>query len=272
MLLSSALMNEAYELAVLGAGYVGAELASRAAKRGMRLYAVGRRPHPELGREGEPPFVRRDLLAEGAAGLPETRAAVVTFPIPDSEAGQRLVAELGSGGGRMLYLSTTGVYAERGGGRVDESSPVLPGHERVAGETLVRQHGGTVLRLAGLYGPGSDPLRWIERGMLRKCATLINLVHRDDLAEVVLDLLALPALPPVLNVSDGVPLERLRIFELYEALRPEETHREIEVTRDLGKAVSNELLRSLLPHARFRDCLQALRDEWRAAHGHEAAR
>lgn len=93
-------------------------------------------------------------------------------------------------GTKMLFTSSTSVYAQRDGSWVTEESETKPAREtgRVLLETekLVLNRGGTVARLAGIYGPGRSAL-------LSKFLTgtaiidpendrFVNQVHRADIA------------------------------------------------------------------------------------------
>ncbi|MEM8645337.1 MAG: SDR family NAD(P)-dependent oxidoreductase, partial [Pseudomonadota bacterium] len=72
------------------------------------------------------------------------------------------------------YLSTTGVYGDRQGGWVDETSELLPaterGRRRVAAEAAWQGLHVTdglplhIFRLAGIYGPGSNQLVSLLKG------------------------------------------------------------------------------------------------------------
>lgn len=76
-----------------------------------------------------------------------------------------LVADAAHAGGRRLvFISSTGVYAENSGGWVDEDSPLDVASPRgirlASAEEIVRtSHKAlvTILRLAGIYGPNRDP-------------------------------------------------------------------------------------------------------------------
>src|SRR4026208_894532 len=61
-------------------------------------------------------------------------------------------------GTRMLFTSSTSVYAQRDGSWVTEESETKPAREtgRILLETekIVLGRGGTVARLSGIYGPG----------------------------------------------------------------------------------------------------------------------
>ncbi|TKB52079.1 MAG: hypothetical protein E8D50_09465 [Nitrospira sp.] len=74
------------------------------------------------------------------------------------------------------------------------------------GEEYLREHhGAIVLRVAGIYGPGRNPLDWITTGRVSPSRKYVNLIHAEDLAAICL--LALEKGKPgeSYNVSDGTP-------------------------------------------------------------------
>ena len=97
---------------------------------------------------------------------------------------------------RLVFTSSTSVYAQTDGGWVDEESAALPEVEtgRLLRETeeFVLHTGGIVARIAGIYGPGRSVLlrkffageAVIEDGGAR----YLNQVHRDDVATALLAL------------------------------------------------------------------------------------
>lgn len=116
------------------------------------------------------------------------------------------------------YLSTTGVYGDRGGGEVDETAETRPsgarGRRRVAAETgwlgLRREHGTPVhvFRLAGIYGPGRSVLDAVRAGRARridKPGHLFSRIHVDDIAGVLEASIARPNPGAVYNVCDDDP-------------------------------------------------------------------
>lgn len=97
----------------------------------------------------------------------------------------------------VVTLSTTGVYEQTGGQWVDENSPTRP--QREGGQTHLRSEAvlsqnwphdrSTILRLAGIYGPG----RWPNRHAIASGEAInadpdsfLNLIHRDDIATAVI--------------------------------------------------------------------------------------
>ena len=102
--------------------------------------------------------------------------------------------------GHVFFVSSTSVYGERAGAWIDESSPVEPGG--FAGECLVAGEQrmlespipATVVRFAGIYGPGRGWL--IERARSGASCTdhppkYTNRIHRDDCAGVLAHLVSL---------------------------------------------------------------------------------
>ncbi len=96
------------------------------------------------------------------------------------------------------YLSTTGVYGNRDGGWVDETSDLAPsterGHRRLAAETawldMFTRHGVpvTIFRLAGIYGPGRNQLVSVAAGKSRrvvKKGQVFSRIHVEDIAGVL---------------------------------------------------------------------------------------
>jgi nucleoside-diphosphate-sugar epimerase len=93
----------------------------------------------------------------------------------------------------ILFTSSTSVYAQRDGSWVTEESETKPLRETsrilLEVEKLILDKGGTVVRLAAIYGPGRSAL--LTR-FLNGTATIdpendrfVNQVHRDDIASAV---------------------------------------------------------------------------------------
>lgn len=105
---------------------------------------------------------------------------------------------------RVLFTSSTAVYAQDDGAWVDETSPVEPagfsGRRLLEAESLALASGvaSSVLRLAGIYGPGRtrliDDVRSGHATVPDQGApTWTNRIHADDCAGAARHLLRLPA-------------------------------------------------------------------------------
>jgi len=116
------------------------------------------------------------------------------------------------------YLSTTGVYGDKGGAWVDESTPPLPsgerGQARLVAENawldLWRKHGVPVhiFRLAGIYGPGRSALDSVRDGTAKridKPGQVFSRIHVDDIAAVLEASIARPRPGAIYNVCDDKP-------------------------------------------------------------------
>jgi nucleoside-diphosphate-sugar epimerase len=158
-------------------------------------------------------------------GLP-TRGAVVLYFVPPPEGGDgdprmnAFCASIAPGEEpeKIVYISTSGVYGDCGGGIVTEATPVNPqtdrARRRLAAEEHLRQWGGRrgvaviILRVAWIYGPGRLPLERIRAGqpvLAEAEAPWTNRIHADDLARVCIAAGEKGKGGEVFNVSDGRP-------------------------------------------------------------------
>ena len=115
------------------------------------------------------------------------------------------------------YLSTVGVYGNRDGGWVDETSGCRPvsarSRRRVVAERNWIELGGkravptAVLRLAGIYGPGRNAFVRLREGAARrliKPGQVFNRIHVTDIARAISHL-GDNRIGGVFNVTDDEP-------------------------------------------------------------------
>ncbi len=215
-----------------GCGDLGTEAGLRFAAAGHRV--VGWRRSPEklpAAIEG----VAADLSSSELPPVPADTTAVVVAIAADSptEDAYRaayvdglahvLDAVLASGADvrRILFVSSTAVYGDAGGGWIDESTTPEPGGFsgriiREAEELLGSRLRGTgitpvVLRLGGIYGPGRTRLIDQVRGgsaVIPAASRFTNRIHRDDAAAAIVHLCTMDAVPgPVYLGVDNEPAE-----------------------------------------------------------------
>ncbi len=151
--------------------------------------------------------------------LPQDYAVIYTVPPSAGPVDQRLsnfLPLLQPAPARFIYISTTGVYGDRGGATVTEATPVHPesdrARRRVAAEELLRDWALEtsckliILRAPGIYGPGRLGIERIEAGLPvldEDSAHPGNRIHVDDLATCCIAALA-PHVPAGLyNVGDN---------------------------------------------------------------------
>ena len=193
----------------VGAGYTGA----RVLQRLPGAVAIGRsRPGDE----------RLDLDRDERlrVELPEDYAVIYSVPPPHDQPGDprlaRFLALLPHPPARFVYLSTTGVYGNRDGERVDETSEPRPesarAERRLAAERMLaewctgRHTTAVVLRVPGIYGPGrlgTDRIGAAMPVLEEKDANPRTRIHVDDLASCCIAALSADVPDGVYNVGDG---------------------------------------------------------------------
>ncbi len=116
------------------------------------------------------------------------------------------------------YLSSTGVYGNRDGGEVTETSEIRPtsqrGSRRAVAEqewmSLYHRHGVPVhiFRLSGIYGPGRSALDSARVGVARrieKQGHLFNRIHVEDIVQVLKASFEHPKPGSFYNLADDHP-------------------------------------------------------------------
>jgi nucleoside-diphosphate-sugar epimerase len=116
------------------------------------------------------------------------------------------------------YLSTTGVYGDRGGGWVDEETPPAPNLERSRRRLEAEQQWLVmaeryalpvhIFRLAGIYGPGRGVLAQIREGRAKrvvKPGQVFSRIHVEDIVQVLSASMAAPFPGRVYNLADDEP-------------------------------------------------------------------
>ncbi len=192
---------------IVGAGYTGERVAQMLVARGEQVTVTRRSEDParEIGAKLGARGVAMEL---GDAHVDADAIVVVTAPPSGAEAGFA-AAMARDGARRIVYVSSTGVYAPAGGAWVDERFPTVPGPRLAAEEALAAGAVPCVrLRAAGIYGPGRGAIARLRAGTYRIVgdgATQVSRVHVDDLAAAVIAAGDTRAPGSVYNVADDDP-------------------------------------------------------------------
>jgi len=202
------------ELLVFGAGYCGAAVARAAVAAGVATTATMRRE------TALPQGVR--AVPFDAAEAAVARATHVLATAPPGEAGDPVLARYNLAEAPALrwagYLSTTGVYGDRGGAWVDEATPPAPGNARSVRRLAAEREWARLavavdlFRVAGIYGPGRSAFDDLRAGTARRLdrpGHAFGRVHRDDIAGAVLAAIFQQHSPGVrvLHLADNEPAE-----------------------------------------------------------------
>ena len=215
---------------IAGCGYVGTALGVRLSAEGHGVWGLRRRP------EGLPHGVRPlaadlsdaatlgslpldlDVVYYTAGAADNTEAAYKSAYVDGPRHLLEALERQGQRPRRVVFTSSTGVYAQCRGEWVDEDSPAEPSHfggrQLLAGERLFLDSAfpATVLRLAGIYGPGRtrliENLRKGDATYQENPPSYLNLIHRDDCVGSLRHLAAL-ARPASLYIGvDYQPVDR----------------------------------------------------------------
>jgi nucleoside-diphosphate-sugar epimerase len=203
---------------VVGAGYLGATVARQAKAGGWEVIPVVRSEGSAESLRNEFPDVQAANATEDSFwnnlqgnwrgviwALSPSRGYEGSFLDLHRKGAVLAAAWARRNAVAMVYVSSTSVYAEAGGGWVDETSPVAAEDDRsmamVKAERATLDSNGVVLRCAGIYGPGRD-LRTGSEGPER----WLNVVQVQDAARAVG--LVLGRKGGVYNVCENEPLRR----------------------------------------------------------------
>lgn len=214
---------------IAGCGYVGSALGASLAEEGTEVWGIRR----DIG--ALPPGVRGvecDLLDRRAIEqLPRAYDSLVfclsaggrgTLSVYRSVyvgAFRRLLDHCAFR--RVVFVSSTGVFGQRSGDWVDETSETKPlidsGRAMLEAETLARSGEGEriVVRFSGIYGPGRTRLvRMVEERRavcVRDQPRFLNQIHRDDCVGVLRHLLNIPRPESLYLASDSEPATRAAV-------------------------------------------------------------
>jgi hypothetical protein len=242
-----------HTLVILGSGYTGRFLAAEARGQGRVVLSTSREPGRRLIYVPPAQRLRFDLAQPDTwTSIPADADLIWCFPAMPLERVQVFAKGLGAPPRRLVVLGSTSAYDRAGQSTVypppwmDESAPIDLTKPRVQGEEYLRkEHGAIVLRVAGIYGPGRNPIDWIRSGRVGPSRKYVNLIHVEDLATICL--LALDKGTPgkIYNVTDGTPRTWADICRVVQA-RWGVTAPKAEKDNQVGKRIKTITLREQL--------------------------
>lgn len=205
--------STARPLVILGGGYTGTAVYNRLRRRGTRAVSVSSRIPGKHLLFADPSHRLTFDLAQPHSwdGIPAQADILWCFPAEPVEAVARFAMTSALAQRRVVVLGSTSAYEldrmnDYPPPWVDETAPVDLSKPRVRGEEYLRQEcNAIVLRAAGIYGTGRNPLNWIRTGRVGPTRKYVNLIHVEDLAEACLAALQRGTPGETYNVSDGTP-------------------------------------------------------------------
>jgi nucleoside-diphosphate-sugar epimerase len=269
---------------IMGCGYVGVALGAELVGRGHSVWGVRRSHHNDaaLTRAGIVPLVADITVPKSLSGLSPSYDWIVHC-VSSSRGGAAEYEEIylrGTGyllrwlssasPAKLVYTSSTSVYGQTNGSRVDETSQTLP--EAPTSRILVqteelllraaREAGlpAVVLRVAGIYGPARaywlDQVRSDQAKIEGDGQRILNIIHRDDAVGAVIAALARGAPGRMYNVVDDEPVTQAALVQwlstrLGRALPGQDTAGRSAARKrgTTNKSVSNQRLKTELGYA-----------------------
>jgi len=220
---------QAAMLLVLGLGHTGGAVARRARGAGWTVAGTSRAPDAP----GVIPFAAAGEAIRAATHLLITAPPAETGdPVLETHAAA-IEAALAAGGLRWVgYVSTTGVYGDRGGASVDETTEPAPAQPRSRRRLAAEQAWRTIttgrvpldlMRAGGIYGLGRSALDDLRAGKARRIVQpghVFTRIHSDDIAHAVLAAMAQDRAPEprVLHLVDDEPAESAAVVAYAAAL------------------------------------------------------
>ena len=262
---------------IFGCGYLGERVARRWLDLQSTVHVVTRSSAraSELQKAGFEAHVADVTQGKSLEDLPEVET--IFYAVAPGRPARSTPQELFVGGlnnvlrrmrgkaQRIIFISTTGVYGGTQGAWVDETTkpdPQRPAAIAAREAETVLDERATVLRLAGLYGPGripdlellrvGDPIPAPNEGWL-------NLIHVEDAAEIVVAAASRKPSdedgPDLFCVSDGHPVQRgeyyrevaLRIGAPEPRFSDPDPNSPVAARAAVNRRVSNRKLRESLP-------------------------
>ena len=213
-------------LLIFGLGYTGAAVARAALAAGFAVTATTR------GGAAVPAGVQAVPFAAAAPAI--AAATHVLSTVPPAGEGGGVDPVLDAHGAAIAaapllrwagYFSTTGVYGDRQGGSVDETTPPAPDQPR-SRRRLAAEQGWAALgdhravdlfRIAGIYGPDRSVLDELRAGRARRIQRpghVFCRIHRDDIAAATLAAMRQDraAGVRVLHLADDEPAETAAVI------------------------------------------------------------
>jgi len=225
---------------IVGCGYVGLPLGAELVRQGHEVVGLRRNPddRAELKAAGLLPLAADITRPDDLARIPGSFDWVVNT-VSSTKGGVEEYHQVYVNGTRNLidwlsinppkkfaYTSSTSVYGQTDASVVKESSPTEPvsATSRLLVETeklltdaaQVRKFPAVILRVAGIYGPerGHLFLQYLrnEARIAGKGERTINMIHRDDLVNIILAALKNGRPGEIYNAVDDEPVTQLHFL------------------------------------------------------------
>ena len=192
-------------LLIFGLGYTASRIADAMRAQGWRVDATGRAGNLAFGDAADV----RKAIARASHILSSVPPERVSGDDPVLAAYAEALT-----GKALFYLSSTGVYGDRQGAWVDETTPTIAEtgegrrNARAEADLAWLKLGARVFRLPGIYGPGRSAIDRVRTGQARRIdlpGQVFSRIHVDDIVSGVVAALSQNAPAGAYNLGDDFP-------------------------------------------------------------------
>lgn len=224
--------SDPHHVLLAGCGDLGSHVGQLLHRSGHQVTGVRRNAEAA---EVPFPVVSMDLADPGTVQLPEADAVVIALTADSYDAAgyerayrstlRGLAKALPTVPQRVVLVSSTGALGDHEGEVITEDSEPLPDKE--TGKVLLASEQDTqelfdsvtILRAAGIYGPGrTRTIEQVLRGNPMDHGRITNRIHRDDLSAAIARLVAVNNPPALLHGVDREPAPLGRVVEFVAGL------------------------------------------------------
>lgn len=190
------------KLLILGYGFVGSNLKGFLEKQGYEVYFSTR--NLKKFNHTQDRLIEFNLEEEKTYhNIPSNTQIIWTFPAQPLDKVKKFYEIIESKKSVIrIVLSTTSVYAEKTG-VITENSPLDFSSERLKGELFLFEKNSIILHLAGIWGGSKSPFDWLNKNLIKNSNKTVNLIHVDDIVNIIYYLLKLNISKERFNLSDG---------------------------------------------------------------------
>ena len=194
------------------------------------------------------PFLQSDIL-------------VIAITSKDIDAYERLIWQIqDSLVQKVLFISSTSVYPNSNAVVTEDNETVEKPLTEI--ENLFRKNKSfetTILRFAGLYGPGRHPGNWFKGGrIIPRPEGFVNMIHQEDCIEVIQEIIAQDCWNITLNgCSNHHPTRRAFYTNAKASLGYDEPIFE-EANKPIYKIISSKKLQETLNYEFIHDDLLSI--------------
>lgn len=203
-------------IVLLGYGFTGEAILPVLMKAGYKVSVTSRNPEKLTDLPESVQKIKFDLLKnETWENIPGQSELIWLFPAEPFVAVKSFLdfADQHQLSCRLV-LGTTSSFLLHSG-QIDETSPLDYTRPRVQGENLLYESGAVWLQCSGLWGGDRQPVNWLNKGFIKNGNKTLNLIHRDDIAEIAVQILKKDIRNNMFCLSDGNPYLWKNLLEAF---------------------------------------------------------